>query len=182
MAAAIRKHPRWASAFVGAAVALAVVVPLLLSTGASAQAPPTQTRVQFVVFDRDDTGSTHNLDLGKPGIPSPGDAFLETHAVYDPHTKQRIGYSVNQIQVVHAFPNGDFLAVVHGTITLSDGRIQADGGIRFSKVNSSTGDVLPVTGGTGLYRDTSGTVRARVGSIGGHSGVYLSFDILKASS
>lgn len=182
MAAAIQKHPRWASALLGAAVALVVVVPLLLSAGASAQAPPTQSRVQFILFDRDDTGSTHNLDIGKSGIPTPGDFFLGTHALYDPHTKQRVGYDVEQLQVIHAYPNGDFLGFVHATATLADGRIQVDGAIRFSKVNSSTGDVLPVTGGTGFYRDTSGTVRVRIGSIGGHSGSYLSFDILKASA
>jgi allene oxide cyclase-like protein len=181
MAAAIRKHPRWASALLGAAVALAVAVPLVLSTGAAAQAPPAQTRVQFTIFDRDDTGATHPLDLGKAGFPSPGDFVLENHAEYDPHTKTRIGYGITQIQVIHAFPNGDFLGIIHCTIVLSDGRIQFDGGFRFSKVNSSTGDVVPVTGGTGVYRDTSGSVKARIGSIGGHPGAYLAFDILKAT-
>lgn len=181
MATAIRRYPRWASALLGAAVALAVMIPLLLSTGASAQAPPTQSRVQFILFDRDDTGSSHEIDLGKSG-PSPGDFTVGTHALYDPHTKQRVGYDVEQVQLIHAFASGDGIALVHATAILADGRIQADGTLRFSKVESATGDVIPVTGGTGLYRDTSGTVKVRSGSIGGHPGVYLSFDILKASS
>jgi hypothetical protein len=108
-----------------AAVALVVAVPLLLNTGASAQAPPgppAQQLVHFVVFLRGDTGTSHDVDVGKKG-PSPGDFTVALHGLYDPSTKKRIGSDIEQAQVVHLYPNGDGWVMLHATAFLPDGHI-----------------------------------------------------------
>jgi allene oxide cyclase-like protein len=182
MAAAIRRAPRWASALAGAALTAAVLTPLLWGAGgASAQAPPappTQTTVHLVLFEDDTTGGETTVDVGKTG-PSAGDMIVFQHGLFDTSTKARVGSSAGQLQVIRAYKNGDIAAIVNVTAYLKEGRVQNTGAVRFSRVESSTGDVLAATGGSGIYAYTGGSVRIRNGSMGGHPGTFVIADITK---
>ena len=160
-----------------AAIAFGGLVALsAVATSADADTPrPAHTR--FVIFEPFDQGTTTQVDVGSPGF-GPGDSILERHPALDAETGEELGTVVRDLRVVETYDDGDFLFAVSATFKLGRGDIHAAGAACYSDVAAGQA-VVAVTGGTGSYARSAGTVIGRLGTRDGHDGVYLTFDIAR---
>ena len=148
------------------------------ATGAAANdSKPKRADATFVIFEPFDEGSTTEVDVGTAGFGA-GDNILEHHPVVDAETGDHLGTVVRDLRVVETYPDGDFLFVVYATFKFGDGDIHEAGAARFSDVAEGRA-VVAVTGGTGAYSRSAGTVTGRLGTREGHDGVFLTFDVTR---
>jgi hypothetical protein len=131
---------------------------------------------QIQVFDPEGKFSKF-IDNGKPDF-SPGDQIIEIHTLLDPADGTDAGTIFTEVTVLRVVQGGeDFDLTVHCTVVLPEGTIVFYGGFRFSDAGTPGGVTLPVTGGTGDFELSRGTVNIALGELDGAPGATLTFDL-----
>jgi hypothetical protein len=153
----------------GAAMGMAGVLVALLGPAASQEA-----RREIEVFSTD-LGFVKQIDLGRKGFSS-GDLILGRDPLLDPERGEKVGREVFRAQNVRVFPKArDGLVIVDATVILPEGRLVWHGTARFSQFNE--GIDFAVTGGTGEFRDATGSVTVKNGRVGDVRGRLLTFSV-----
>ena len=116
------------------------------------------------------------VDVGKRGIGA-GDQILQSQPLLDPSDGSKVGRAVARVELVKHNERDD-LVIIDATIQVEGGDIVVYGAARLSQLE--TGATFAVTGGTGAYDATAGTMTATVEEISGTTGVLLSFDLATA--
>jgi hypothetical protein len=155
-------------AVVGVAVAAATGLLAAFFTPASSQQAGTQT---IRVCDPFKPGFSKNIDVdGKKGFTS-GDYQLFTDVLFDPKTGEKRGRDTGKLTLIKK-RNGAF--IVEDTFIFPTGKIMIYGASRFANISKAA---FAVTGGTGRFSNTSGTVRASGGRCNGKRGLHLTFNL-----
>lgn len=138
----------------------------------SQQQGGTQT---IVTCDKEKDGFSKDVDVGKKGF-SPGDFAVFTEPLLNPDTGDRIGKLLGQFQFIRKTGrrNGFFRA--EATAIFQAGRLNVTFGGKFSEFE--TGLVGSIDGGTGDYRQASGTVTIKEGTCAGDPGARATFEIV----
>jgi hypothetical protein len=102
---------------------------------------------------------TRYVDVGRPDV-SPGDQYLERHALSEAATGEEAGTIVTRFEVVtvHRGAEGDLSFIIDGTLRLAEGDIAFYGTDRYSNVFATTGVTFPVIGGSGSFAGMAGTL------------------------
>lgn len=136
----------------------------------------------LVVFEDRSTVVETFVDVNDEGF-SAGDTIVEYVSVVSPDSGEVAGRNVTRIQVVESRvapsdddPIGDFLFVLDCTTELEGGTITFHGAAEFAEFPES-GLTFTVSGGTGEYAGTSGTVHITLAEIDGNTGPRLAFDL-----
>lgn len=130
----------------------------------------------IVVFEPASQVSDTFLDLGEGGF-SAGDIILENARVVDPDTGESVGRVLTRIQVVEPLDGGDFLFILDCTVQLSGGNLTFYGAGAFGDV--AEGIDFALTGGTGRYSGTRGTVTVAGAEVNGEEGVTITFRLTR---
>jgi hypothetical protein len=146
-------------------VSAALVVP------ASSQATG---RTEIHAYELEE-GYSKLIDERRKGLTA-GDMILENLPVFDPVTDERIGDTVTVITVIRG-PQDNPLLWLDCEVGLAGGSITFAGGERMADMFGG-GATFSVTGGTGDYRDVSGTVTATHGERDGRSIFTFDFDVV----
>lgn len=117
------------------------------------------------------------IDNGKPDF-SPGDQIIEIHTLLDPADGSEAGTIYTEVTILRVVQGGeDFDLTVHCTVVLPEGTILFYGAFRFSDAFAPGGVTLPVTGGTGDFELSRGTVNLLGGELNGAGGTTFTFDL-----
>lgn len=157
-------------------ITLAVVVAMVgvtavLVSPASSQAP---ARTQIHAYEVEE-GYAKLIDERRKGL-SRGDLMLENLPVFDAATDERVGDTVTVITVVRG-PQDNPLLWIDCEVGLAGGSITFAGGERMADMFGD-GALFSVTGGTGDYKDVTGTVVARHEERDGRSIFTFDFDVV----
>jgi hypothetical protein len=156
------------------AIVAALAGTLVLTTMApisSAQTTPTHIEVFNVEgpFEKD-------VDVAKPGFPTPGDYAVESQPLLDPADGSSIGRSLSQLTIVRVVAQGQDLEIIlNSTMRLVEGDLVLNGGLRFSELFD--GGTIAVVGGTGAFAGARGTAAFSAGTVADEDGFVLSIDI-----
>ena len=164
------RRERMLTGAIGAALAGALVL-VSMAPISSAQVTPTHLEVFNVEgpFEKD-------VDVAKPGFPTPGDYAVESQPLLDPADGSSIGRSLSQLTIVRVVAQGQDLEIVlNSTMRLVDGDLVLNGGLRFSELFD--GGTIAVVGGTGAFAGARGTATFSGGTVAGKNGFVLSIDI-----
>lgn len=118
---------------------------------ASQTEPP---RRQISVYELTE-GYSKVIDERREGL-SRGDLILENLPVFEADTDARVGETVTVVTVVRG-PADNPMIWIDCEVALSDGVLVFSGGARFGEFFGD-GAAFAVTGGTGPYRDATGSV------------------------
>jgi hypothetical protein len=160
------------AAVVGAVTGMVLLASLLPASSHQATATG-RAKVRLVVCEKNNSGITKSIDVGKPGF-SAGDYALNWTPAY--HAGKRVGTDVGRQTIVRQIGKNDAQFIVDATMILNGGKISAYGPARYSRF--ATGVSFPVTGGTGIYRRADGTVRVVSGRCRGRAGIRLTFRLV----
>lgn len=164
-----------AGRLVALVVALALFLTLVVAVAARGSAAPTR---HLTLFDIGSSGTTEPVDLLTEGdFPGLGDLILEYHDLADMESQAIVGQAITRVQVIHTLPGGDFDLLIDCTVLLAEGTFHFTGGGRFSDFTQGQGITLPIVGGTGVYRQATGTVHMIAGELGGDAGGILTAEI-----
>jgi hypothetical protein len=150
-------------AVVGVTVAAAAGLLAAFLTPASSQQSGTQT---IRVCDQNRPGFSRDIDVGKEGGFS-GDYNLFTDVLLDPQTGDKRGRDVGRLTFVKR-SNGSFIA--DATFTFPTGKVMVYGASRFANIQKAR---FAVTGGTGRFRNASGTLTLSPARCDGKRGLNL---------
>ncbi len=100
-------------------------------------------------------GYSKVVDERREGL-SRGDLILENLPIFDAATDEKVGKTVTVITIVRG-PADNPLIWIDCEVGLAEGVLVFSGGARFAEFFSD-GASFAVTGGTGTYRDATGTV------------------------
>jgi hypothetical protein len=156
------------------AIGIAIAGTLVLAAMApisSAQVTPTHLEVFNVEgpFEKD-------VDVAKPGFPTPGDYAVESQPLLDPADGSSIGRSLSQLTIVRVVAHGQDLEIVlNSTMRLAEGDLVLNGGLRFSELFE--GGTIAVVGGTGAFTGARGIAAFSAGTVADKDGFVLSIDI-----
>ena len=152
------------------AVVARVGVAAVLVGPASSQAE----RKEILAYEKEG-GYAKTIDERRKGL-SPGDLMLENLPVFDEKTDKQVGETVTVITVVRG-PQDNPLLWVDCEVGLERGSITFAGGVRMAEMLGD-GALFSVTGGTGKYKDVTGTVVAKHEERDGDSIFTFDFDVL----
>ncbi len=138
-------------------------------------------RADLVVFEPESGGIATYFDLADGAADADplteiGDLALEHKPLVDPESGAEVGKAVTRVQVLDV-SGGDPVFNIDCTIALAEGDIVFYGAGRFSEL--AVGATFAVTGGTGRYAGTRGTVTIRGDSLDGTSGFTIAFDLTR---
>ena len=153
------------------AVVAMVGVGALLVGPASSQAP---ARTQIHAYEVEE-GYAKLIDERRKGL-SPGDLMLENLPVFDAATDERVGVTATVITVIRG-PQDNPLLWIDCEVELAGGSITFAGGERMADMFGD-GALFSVTGGTGDYKDVTGTVVAKHEERNGQSIFTFDFDVV----
>jgi hypothetical protein len=145
-----------------AALATGLVAGLLIP--AASQGADTRT---LTWCEKNKGGFTRHIDVGKPGGSS-GDFEIVTRAMYNPQTGEKIGTDVNRFTFVRALGRRNGIGLVEATALLAKGKITAYSAFKFSSFRN--GANFAITGGSGRYRNITGSGTAQPGKCRGARG------------
>lgn len=154
-------------------VVAAVAAVLLTGAVGAAQSSNGRSAVELfvpdlppIVVDRGPTGD----ELGA------GDTLLFNGPVRDPDTGADVGSAVTRVRIVEPLPGGDAIFILDCTVRTADGTVVFYGAERLAHLGNEV--TYAVTGGTGRYAGTTGTVTITPGEldgvVGGHAAFRLS--------
>ena len=158
-------------------VALVVAVGTGLIIGGALPASSQGGRTRFTVCEKDSKGFSRDIDADGNGEFSPGDYQMFTDPWFDPATGRRHGRDAGVFTFIR--PSGDrngWFQVV-ATAFFAEGRITVTATGKFSWSATKDGTNFPITGGTGHYRNASGTVTIKDAHCDGKKGSRLTFDV-----
>ncbi|MGI8707141.1 MAG: hypothetical protein ACR2LG_02895 [Actinomycetota bacterium] len=154
---------------------LAVLATLGLSAALVAPAASQSTeRTEIHAYEVEE-GYSKLIDERREGL-SPGDMILENLPVFDAATDERVGDTVTIITAVRG-PQSNPLLWIDCEVGLAGGSITFAGGERMGDMFGG-GATFSVTGGTGDYRDVTGTVTAKHGERDGRDIFTFDFDVV----
>lgn len=155
---------------------LILIAAVVAALGIAVPASLAATDDGIVVFGPQSQVSQTFLDLGDGGF-SAGDAILENAGLVDPDTGESVGRAVTRIQVVELLDGGDFLFILDCTVELKGGNLTFYGAGEFGDV--AEGIDFALTGGTGRYAGTRGTVTVAGAEVDGEEGVKITFHLTR---
>ena len=157
---------------IGATVVASLAIGLLLGGLSPSSLAQTQIQVfEFPAWFRD-------VDLGRAGQ-SPGDLRLGVSDLLDPSDEEVLGRAIVRGTVVKSRGGGDDVTfILDVTAQLGSGDIVFYGGLQVSELNSDTGAVLSVIGGTGDFAGAKGTVTIVSAEVAGQEGFMWTFDLI----
>lgn len=156
-------------------IALAVLATVGVSAALVAPASSQSTqRTEIHAYELEE-GYSKLIDERRKGL-SPGDVILENLPVFDAATDERVGETVTVITAVRG-PQSNPLLWIDCEVVLAGGSITFAGGERMGDMFGG-GATFSVTGGTGDYRDVTGTVTATHAERDGHSIFTFDFDVV----
>lgn len=153
-----------------------LIAAVVAALGIAVPASLAATNDGIVVFEPTSQVSDTYLDLGEGGF-SAGDTILENAVLTDPDTGESVGTVVTRIQVVEVLDGGDFLFILDCTVQLSGGNLTFYGAGVFGDV--AEGVDFALTGGTGRYAGTRGTVTVTAAEANGEEGVTIAFHLTR---
>jgi allene oxide cyclase-like protein len=121
----------------------------------------------FNLCDKNHPGYSKDLDLGEKGF-SVGDMSFGADKLLDPQTNRKAGRDAGTFQIVRRLGKNDALFSIDATFFMPNGKFQVAGVARFGSFDE--GMMLPVTGGTGHFANTTGEVFVKTAPCGGESG------------
>ena len=97
----------------------------------------------------------------------------------DPTDETPVGTAIVEATIVRSHGGGhDVTFVLDVTAQLADGDLLFHGGLRGSELETQTGAVLPVIGGTGAFVGANGTVTIQAEEVGGEQGFRWTFVLI----
>jgi len=145
--------------------AVALVAPASSQTGG---------RTQIHVYELE-KGHSKVIDEGKKGL-TPGDLIVENLPVFDAANNERIGNTATVITVIRG-PKDNPFVWIDCEVGMKDGSLTFAGGERLGDIMEGNGATFSVTGGTGAYRDATGTVKVIHKARDGQPTVDFNFDV-----
>ncbi len=159
-----------------ATMAVAVVAMLGVSVALVVPASSQTTgRTQLHVYEVE-KGYSKVIDEGRKGL-SAGDLIVENLPVFDAATNARVGDTATVITVIRG-PKDNPFVWIDCEAGLAGGSITFAGGERMADIMEGSGATLSVTGGTGAYRDATGTVKVTHKDRDGQATVDFDFDVV----
>lgn len=135
--------------------ALLAVVVIVMASVSLASATPRSRPTVLSVYEKP-TGFSHVVEESPEGF-SPGDTGLEDHPLFDSASQEEVGRANTRYTILRT-EGEDALFYLDCEVTVPGGTIVFAGAGRFSELFAD-GVLFAVTGGTGDYRHTRGTVR-----------------------
>lgn len=154
---------------------LILIAAVFAAIGIAVPAGQAATDNGIVVFEPPSQLSDTFVDLGDGGF-SAGDIILENGGLTDP-TGESVGQVVTRIQVVEPLDGDDFLFILDCTVRLDGGNLTFYGAGEFGDI--AEGVDFALTGGTGRYAGTRGTVSVVGAEVDGEEGVTITFHLTR---
>jgi hypothetical protein len=152
-----------------ALLATGLVAGLLIP--AASQGTQTET---FTLCEKNNKGFTKSVDEGKG--PS-GDWEVSSYPMYNPSTGKRAGTDVGRFTFVRPLGQRNGIGIVDATVFLAKGKLTGYAAFKFSSFRK--GAKFAVTGGTGRYRNATGSVTVQPAKCAGARGSRLVFNIVR---
>ena len=149
------KAVRVIAPFVAALVALAFV-------GACSSSKTTSTTLSL--YEREDQGTTDAFQKAAPNFTA-GDRIYEVHPLYTADGNTKVGEDATNLAVMHVYGKDALVSILCQTTVGAD-TITWTGVARFSALMGS-GATATITGGTGKYKNATGTVFVKGSKRGG---------------
>ncbi len=133
-------------------VLVAGMLGVVASIPAASQTEPQRTEVNVYELAQ---GYSKVIDERREGL-SRGDLIVENLPVFDSTTDAKVGETVTVVTIVRG-PADNPLIWIDCEVAVTDGVLVFSGGARFAEFFTD-GATFAVTGGTGAYRDATGSV------------------------